>query len=67
MKVHELMGKVHLYSPQKTTLHDYSTQQTFTTKDRYAFEMDSSEVERLLGLKVNSFAVGEKGIEIFAE
>lgn len=67
MKVKELMLKAHLYGDQKITVVDHSTQQTFTTKDRYAFEMDSDEVERIIRLKVNSYNVNEKGICIYAE
>ena len=67
MKVKELMKHAHLFGDQKTTLHDYSTQRTFTTQDRYAFGLDATEVERLLTLKVNTFRTSDKGLEIFAE
>ena len=67
MKVKELMLKAHLYGDQKISVFDYSTQKTFTTKDRYCFELDSDEVERILRLKVNSYNVNEKGIVINAE
>ena len=67
MKVNELMKKVHLYKGQSVTLIDHSTATTFKTSGRYAFDIDSEEVERLLKLKVNTFNVNEMGICIHAE
>lgn len=67
MKVKELMRKVHLYGEQRIMVNDLCTQQTITTKDRYCFELDSDEVERIFNLKVNSFEVNEKGLRIWAE
>ncbi len=67
MKVRELMRHSHLIQGQKTKLNDYSTAKTFITVDRYCFDIDSNEVERLLNLKVNSFDVSEFGLTIHAE
>ena len=67
MKVGDLIKKVHLYGEQKIKVNDHSTGQTITTKDRYCFELDSDEVQRILKLKVNSFEVGEAGLTVWAE
>ena len=67
MKVGELIKKAHLYTEQKITIRDYSTMKTFVTLDRYCFEFDPEEVERICKLRVNSFDVSEQGITIHAE
>lgn len=41
--------------------------QTITTKDRYCFELDSDEVERIMKLKVNSYEVSNSGQTVWAE
>lgn len=66
MKVKELMNHANLLGGQKTILHDYSTQKTFTA-DRCCFGLNSNEVERILKLKVNTFRTNDNGLEIFAE
>ena len=67
MKVRELISKAHLFSGQKIKLNDMSTGQTFITKDRYAFDIDSEEVDRLLCLRVNTFNVNNTGLIIWAK
>jgi len=67
IKVGELIKKVHLYGDQKIKVNDHSTAQTITTKDRYCFELDSDEVQRILKLKVNSFEVRDTGLTVWAE
>lgn len=67
MKVKDLITKAHLFGSQKITLSDRSTAQTLTTSDRYYFDVDSEEAERIFKLKVNSFEVGADGIKIWAE
>lgn len=67
MKVRELMKKVHLTATQKVKLNDCSTASTHITEGRYDFGYESEEVERLLSLKVNSFAVNDNGLVIWAE
>ena len=66
MKVRELTAKVNLISGQNIKLVDHSTCKTFITKERYAFDLGSDEIERLLKLKVNSFTVCNTGITIHA-
>lgn len=67
MKVRELMNKVWLLNGQHTKLNDVTNQQTYVTVDRYAFELGSDVVERLLNMKVNSFQATAEGITIWAE
>ncbi len=67
MKVGDLIKKVYLYRERKIKVNGHSTAQTITTKDRYCFELDSDEVQRILKLKVNSFEVGEAGLTVWAE
>ena len=68
MKVRELINHVHLLAGQKTILHDAGeTKRTYTSVDRYAFELGSDTVEYLLRLKVNTFRCSNAGIEIYAE
>ena len=67
MKVGDLIKEVHLYGEQKIKVNDHSTAQTITTKDRYCFELDSDEVQRILKLKVNSFEVRDTGLTVGAE
>ncbi len=54
------MKKVHLYGNQKIKVRDFSVQKTFVTKDRYCFELDSEEIERICRLKVNSFEIDDQ-------
>lgn len=68
MKVRELMNHAHLLSGQKTILHDRGeTKKTYTTTDRYRFDLDSDAVEYLLHLKVNTFRCNDAGLVIYAE
>ena len=67
MKVRELMNKAHLFDGQHVKLNDVTNQETYITVDRYAFELGSDVVERLLDMKVNSFNVSADGLTIWAE
>ena len=67
MKVRELMNKAHLINGQHTKLNDVTNQETYVTVDRYAFELGSDAVEKLLNMKVNSFSVSNDGLTIWAE
>lgn len=67
MKVKELIQKAHLYSGQKIRLNDHSTKKTYETVDRYNFNIDRDEAERISKLKVCTFEVDIDGLKIWAE
>ena len=67
MKVGELIRRALLYGDQQIEVRDFSTKQTFLTKHRFAFELDSEEVARIINLKVNTFEISDRGITINAE
>lgn len=68
MKVRELINHAHLFGGQKTVIHDMGeTKKTYTSADRYAFDLDSETTAYLLRLKVSTYRCSDRGIEIYAE